>query len=718
MIKRVSKLQLIVCCLLLGLATQLLFGFMLRLIDEEHYASQRMEVAAQLGSFRLGLEQQLNSTFYVTRGLAMMIATDPVTHKSQLSKYRDEVELWASETSASLPYLRNLGLSEGYVLRYIYPLEGNEKVIGTDYRKIPGQWPAVRRAIETRQPVVAGPLTLLQGGRGIICRIPLFAKSDGEEEGPFVGMVSMVLDYDALLLSAGVTDAEQLLSIAIRGKDGTGEKGEVFHGSQSVFDEDGVTLSIKFLGGEWYIAAKPVSGWAYGSPYSRMLKWLGYALSVLVAVVTYSAISGIQYRFQQARLFSRELEERVEERTRQLRRAKEDAELANKSKSDFLAVVTHELRTPLNSIIGLTQLVSSMELGQLQGQYLEKVSTSAALLLSLINNILNHSKNESGKDSIKPKAFRLQTIFKKLADVFEVSANEKSIGFSLDISAGLPNYVLGDEEKILQILTNFCGNAIKFTEQGGVRVSVDKVEAQLMEVGSCRLRFSITDTGIGIDQSEQKNLFKPFSQVDKSKARKYQGTGLGLSICKRFVELMGGEVGIESTLGSGSRFWFEVPLQEIDALTETPEPSVSRSVDEIIKSAKKQLAGMRVILAEDNPFNQTLAIALLTKVGVDVKLAENGFDVLALLEESEFHAVLMDIQMPELDGIATTIKIREDERFVDLPIIAMTANAMEEDRQQVLVAGMNDFIAKPIDLELLYSVLGECLTHENTYPQV
>ncbi len=716
MLKQASKTKLVVFCLLLGIASQLLFSFMVRLIDEKHYANQRMDVASQLGDLRLRLEQQLNSTFYVTRGLAVLIGSDPVSSESQLEKYRDKIELWAGETSVSLPYLRNIGLSEGYVLRYVYPLEGNEKVIGLDYRNLPGQWEAVERAIATRQPVVAGPLELIQGGAGIIFRIPLYVNVNKDSGGRFVGIVSMVLDYQALLQSAGLTDAENFLAISIRGKDGLGKEGELFHGSQSVFDQDGVTLSIQFLGGEWQIGAKPSLGWAYESPYSGILKWLGYALSLLVSVLAYYSLAGLQ----QARLFADELEQRVQERTQQLLQAKDDAEQANRSKSAFLAVVTHELRTPLNSIIGLTQLVTSMKLEPLQRQYLEKVSTSATLLLGLINNVLTHSKNKSGKEQLKEKAFALQDTCKTLNDVFEVSASEKNISFVIATASNIPKYVEADEEKILQILTNLCGNAIKFTAEGEVKVCIERGSEKptLVEGKSAFLRFTISDTGIGIDQTEQDRLFEPFSQVDTDKTREHEGTGLGLSISKYFVDLMGGKIGMESVLGQGSQFWFEIPIHEVDRL---PEPVTSLSFNEIVSTAKTQLSGMKVILAEDNPFNQTLAIALLKKVGIEVMLAENGLEVLTLLEQNQVHAVLMDIQMPELDGIATTIKIRQDAKYRaqynGLPIIAMTANTLDDDRQQARAAGMDHFVAKPIDLTHLYQVLIECLEYDKIYPQ-
>jgi CheY-like chemotaxis protein/nitrogen-specific signal transduction histidine kinase len=422
----------------------------------------------------------------------------------------------------------------------------------------------------------------------------------------------------------------------------------------------------------------------------------------------------MQLRTKAIRNFVQALEQRVDERTHELSLAKDEAESANKAKSDFLAVMTHELRTPLNTILGLTKLVETMELGQVQREYVGKVLTSGNLLLGLINNILSYSKMESGEDTAKPEAFFLLDILKKLSDVFESPAHEKGIGFKLELATDLPAAVECDKGKLLQILTNLCGNAIKFTQQGEVKLSVVRVDSNNGDV--CRLRFVVIDTGIGIDATEQQGVFKPFSQIDSSVARQYQGTGLGLNICQSFVEMMGGKIGVDSQLGTGSQFWLEVPLRELEPSLIKQKPTAAKAIQEAVAKSKPLLNGLTVILAEDNSFNQTLAIALLSKVGVEVKLAENGLNVISLLEQGAVHGVLMDVQMPRLDGLATTKKLRADSRFAQLPIIAMTANAMDEDKEQVIAAGMNDFVAKPIDFEHLYQVLINNLARDKSYP--
>ncbi len=711
---KTRKLQLIVACLTFGVICQLSFLFMLRLIDQEHYARERLEVTNELSEFRLQLEQLLNSTFYVSRGLEMLVAgltshshEHVNDHGGQLSDHWGEVELWAAEALADLPHVMNIGMSEGYVIQFAYPMQGNSKTLGVDYRNLPGQWPAVEQAIANRQPVVAGPLKLIQGGMGIICRVPVFTDKRHSDGGTFLGIVSMVVDYDDLMRRAGFVEASETLAIAIKGKNGLGEKGELFFGEQAVFDQGGVQQVIDFLGGTWVIAAKPIAGWSKESPYSYYLNILGYLIFIITSVLMYLAVSGVQQRLGQARRFTKELEQRVDERTRQLNLAKEQAESANQAKSEFLAVVTHELRTPLNSIIGLTDLIRSMELGRDQRKYLNKVSTSANLLLELINNILSYSKMESGKESVNLSAFSLQEMVSKVADLFQVAAAKKGVEFSVAVAADVPRYVLSDEAKIMQILINLCGNAMKFTEKGAVSINVERVTGQDESNHQAKVRFVVTDTGIGISDEHRPVLFQAFSQVDSSRARKYAGTGLGLSICKRFVDLMGGVIDVESSIHQGSCFWFELNLETLEQL---PVPSDEFIEPEfILAQSKAKLSGLTLILAEDNEFNQTLAKALLVKVGVQVQVAENGLEVLAQLKQGAVDGILMDVQMPQMDGLEATRQIRTDPRFEDIPIIAMTANAMEEDRQRVIAAGMNAFIAKPINPERLYKVLQEQL---------
>lgn len=699
------RIRLLLICALSGFLSLQLFSFMVRLIDEAHFAQQRLEVANQLGSIRLRLEQHLNSTFYVSRGLEMLIV-GLTADGSSLEDHWDEITLWAAEASADIPGLMNVGLSDGYIIKFSYPRNRNQKTIGVDYRTLPNQWPAVKRAVQTRLPVVAGPLELIQGGTGLICRVPLFVDRFTGDENDFIGIVSMVIDYQHLLEATGVVEAQKTLTLGIRGMDGSGASGKIFLGTTDIFNREGVVQNIEFLGGSWVIAAKPMGGWSHESPYSKQLMVIGYVLCALGAVIAYLAGVGILQRRLAAKEFTRELEARVEERTQQLTLAKEEAERANRAKSEFLTVVTHELRTPLNSIIGLTDLILGMDLAKSQRGLLGKVAVSAGLLLELINNILSFAKMESGKQELVAAPFSLSALLEKISNMFEVAAANKSLSLNTQIAEGTPDYFIGDEAKISQVLINLVGNALKFTSRGSVELRVTLGQRDLSIPDSdMTLLFEVTDTGIGISEDSQRHLFKPFSQVDSSLTRQYQGSGLGLSISRNFIELMQGEIGLRSEPGKGSCFWFEIPLQALSHPQAGEIEAPGMSIEKLLINTREQLTGCSVILAEDNEFNQILAVNLLEKVGVKALVAHNGQQVLELLAGHAVNGILMDIQMPEMDGVTTTRCIRQQPAYQALPIIALTANAMEEDRQPIFAAGMNGFVAKPIKAEAFYQAM-------------
>lgn len=371
-----------------------------------------------------------------------------------------------------------------------------------------------------------------------------------------------------------------------------------------------------------------------------------------------------------------------------------EARAAAKAKSDFLAVMSHELRTPMNGILGTAELLELSPLAPEQRELLGTLRTAGRSLLSILNDILDYSKFETGKFEVEQTPFALPETIRAAADLFRANAERRGLRFSVELSPDLPERVLGDTLRLRQILVNLLGNAFKFTQVGGVTLRAELVRPD-------RLRAEVRDTGIGIADDRVKELFQPFSQVDASARRRFGGTGLGLAICQSLLDLMGGVTGVESTVGEGSTFWFEIPLEPVEAMSEelTSEP-ISPSLG---------VTGHRVLLVEDNPVNQLVTRQMLVHLGCSVTVAADGVAALAEFAPGRFDVVLMDCHMPRLDGWAATreLRVREVDFATDTTavVVAQTASCMPEDVRRCQAAGMNDILAKPIQLEALARLL-------------
>nr|WP_315249188.1 ATP-binding protein [uncultured Duganella sp.] len=400
------------------------------------------------------------------------------------------------------------------------------------------------------------------------------------------------------------------------------------------------------------------------------------------------------------------------------KKSEQRAEAASRAKSEFVANVSHEIRTPMNAVLGVAYLLENTSLTEVQKEYVGMIRSSGQGLLGILNDVLDFSKIEAGRMELAPQTFLLAEVLEAVGNVMTLHANARGLTLAIGADDGVPPVLVGDAMRLQQILINLVGNAVKFTERGGVSVRVQLDGA--VQGGVACLRFAVRDTGIGMDSEQQGRLFSAFNQADASTTRRFGGTGLGLAICRRLAELMGGGITVRSTPGTGSEFVVTLPLLIADEGAEVEHPSFQSStaegwmvpaaapVEEVAAPAQapRRLQALRLLLVEDHPLNQLVARGMLEHAGAQVDVVENGQLAVDRLREraADYDIVLMDVQMPVMDGYEATRQIRHA-LGLKLPVLAMTAGVMKSEQDRCIAAGMNDFIAKPVDVEQMLDII-------------
>ena len=678
--------QIRIYCLVVGIISFFIVSVCGQLLNRNTVNEEKMRAAFTAETTVNRIKSQLNRYLDVSEFFQNIIGSG---HQMDSKEFQALSQMISDDSQI----IKAIELAPDGVVKDIYPLKGNEAAFGIDMLNSPARKHEANLAMKSGQYTIAGPYELNQGGLGSLLFEPIYI-TDKSGEKSFWGFSILVLDWNRFLEELELdklTDASYCYQMWK--KDGNSGKKTIIAQGGDAIHKGAVQISCKVPNDTWYFEIIPHTGWV-----TVKQQALVFLVAVSIAVLATAICYLMLHRKQREKLY-----------TEEIRKSAEKARKANEAKTRFLFNMSHDIRTPMNAIVGFSGLLEkSIHDEKKSLDYIKKIRVSSDILLTIINQVLEMARIESGKITLNPESVNIREMVEAMNTVFESSLTKKSLEYQCSLNV-VHDQILCDKTKMEEIILNVVSNSIKYTNpHGKITVSIDELDSE--DEKNANYKVVVEDNGIGMSQDYLPHIFEEFSREHTSTETRVAGTGLGLPIVKSLVDRMGGTIEVESEEGKGTRFImkFSFPV--------SLENQVREKEKQNIPDITEKLKGKQILLAEDNDLNAEIAETVLVEAGIEVKRVEDGLQCIEELKkmpEKYYDVILMDVQMPNMDGYTATQRIRDlDDSRAEIPIIAMTANAYDEDRRKAQEAGMDGFLAKPLDVDEMMRLLAQIIKTE------
>ena len=678
--------QIRIYCLVVGIISFFIVSVCGQLLNRNTVNEEKMRAAFTAETTVNRIRSQLNRYLDVSEFFQNIIGSG---HQMDSKEFQALSQMISDDSQI----IKVIEQAPDGVVKDIYPLKGNEAAFGIDMLNNPARKHEANLAMKSGQYTIAGPYELNQGGLGSLLFEPIYI-TDKSGEKSFWGFSILVLDWNRFLEELELdklTDASYCYQMWK--KDGNSGKKTIIAQGGDAIHKGAVQISCKVPNDTWYFEIIPHTGWV-----TVKQQALVFLVAISIAVLATAICYLMLHRKQREKLY-----------TEEIRKSAEKARKANEAKTRFLFNMSHDIRTPMNAIVGFSGLLEkSIHDEKKSLDYIKKIRVSSDILLTIINQVLEMARIESGKITLNPESVNIREMVEAMNTVFESSLTKKSLEYQCSLNV-VHDQILCDKTKMEEIILNVVSNSIKYTNpHGKITVSIDELDSE--DEKNANYKVVVEDNGIGMSQDYLPHIFEEFSREHTSTETRVAGTGLGLPIVKSLVDRMGGTIEVESEEGKGTRFimkfYFPVSL----------ENQVREKEKQNIPDITEKLEGKRILLAEDNELNAEIAETVLEETGIKVKHVEDGIQCIEELKkmpEKYYDVILMDVQMPNMDGYTATQRIRDlDDSRAEIPIIAMTANAYDEDRRKAQEAGMDGFLAKPLDVDEMMRLMAQIIKTE------